>query len=77
MNGMGEEKKLKRRMVQHVERCKECGYCIRNCPAGALSFSDVVNRKGYRTVSLDSGKCTCCAVCYTVCPDNVFERVED
>ena len=65
---MGEEKKLKGRMVQHVERCKECGYCIRNCPAGALSFSDVVNRKGYRTV---------CAVCYTVCPDNVFERVED
>ena len=40
---MGEEKKLKGRMVQHVERCKECGYCIRNCPAGALSFSDVVN----------------------------------
>lgn len=74
---MAEEKKRKAKMIQHVERCKECGYCVRSCPVEALSFSVVVNKKGYRVVSMDEEKCTCCAICYTVCPDNVFERVED
>ena len=56
---MGEEKKLKGRMVQHVERCKECGYCIRNCPAGALSLNFLCScgkkEKNYVTLPEDFG----------------------
>ena len=63
-------------MIQHHERCKGCGYCILECPKDALSFSTDVNRKGYSTVKLDEEKCIACAICYTVCPDYVFERVE-
>lgn len=74
---MAEAKKQKAKMVQHHDRCKGCGFCVRECPAEALSFSDVVNRKGYPTVKLDDSKCTRCAICYTVCPDYVFERVEE
>ncbi|HJB65256.1 MAG TPA: 4Fe-4S dicluster domain-containing protein [Candidatus Mailhella merdavium] len=73
---MGETTK-KGRMIQHLERCKECGYCVQNCPSGALSFSDVYNQKGYRCVAIDHDKCTRCTVCITVCPDYVYEKVED
>lgn len=73
---MGEEKKQKMHMIQHVERCKECGYCVQHCPAKALAFSTVVNKKGYKTVVKDDDKCTRCGICYIVCPDNVYERVE-
>lgn len=63
-------------MLQHHDRCKGCGYCILECPKGALSFAREVNHKGYPTVQLDANKCIACAICYTVCPDYVFERVE-
>lgn len=59
-----------------TENCKACGNCIRNCGKGALSFSDDVNAKGYRTVRVDREKCIGCGMCYTVCPDYVF-TIED
>ena len=74
---MAEEKKRKAKMIQHVERCKECGYCVRSCPVEALSCSDVVYKKGYPGGCMDVVKCPGCAIGYTGCPDNVFERVED
>ncbi|WP_272700929.1 4Fe-4S binding protein [Desulfovibrio sp. Fe33] len=63
-------------MTQNHDACKGCGSCILQCPKNALSFSDTVNRKGYNVVDLDQEKCIQCAICYTVCPDYVFERVE-
>lgn len=55
-----------------TENCKECGNCVRNCKQGALSFTDNVNAKGYRTVAVNEEKCIGCGICYTVCPDYVF-----
>lgn len=55
-----------------TDNCKACGNCIRNCRKGALSFSNDVNAKGYRTVVIDEEKCIGCGMCYTVCPDYVF-----
>lgn len=63
-------------MVQYHERCKACGFCILECSKDALSFSTNVNKKGYTTVSLEEDKCIACGICYTVCPDYVFERRE-
>ena len=54
-------------------RCKSCGYCVAACPKGALSFSGVMNAKGYDTVQVDPEKCIVCGTCYTVCPDYVYE----
>ena len=55
-----------------TENCKACGNCIRNCRFGALSFTDEVNAKGYRIVAVEKEKCVGCGMCYTVCPDYVF-----
>jgi len=60
-------------LIIHRESCKSCRYCVHNCPKGALSVSDRINSKGYLPVQVDSGKCIQCGVCYTVCPDYVFE----
>ena len=68
--------KTSARMTRNTERCKGCGYCILQCPKDALSISRAVNSKGYNVVDLDEEKCIQCAICYTVCPDSVFERVE-
>ena len=60
-------------LIVHHERCKACGYCIHFCPKGALSVSDTINEKGYDPVTADMSKCIGCRICYTVCPDYVFE----
>ncbi len=60
------------KIILNTENCKACGNCIRNCRFGALTFTDEVNAKGYRTVAADHEKCVGCGMCYTVCPDYVF-----
>lgn len=73
---MAKTEKKKYHMVQNHDRCKGCGFCILQCPNECLSFSDTVNKKGYQIVTLDTGKCITCGICYTVCPDYVFEKKE-
>jgi 2-oxoglutarate ferredoxin oxidoreductase subunit delta len=73
---MAKTEKKKYRMVQNHDRCKGCGSCILQCPKECLSFSDTVNKKGYHIVTLDTEKCITCGICYTVCPDYVFEKKE-
>jgi len=60
-------------LIISVESCKACKYCISNCPKQALSLSNSINTKGYRPVQVNAEKCICCGICYTVCPDYVFE----
>lgn len=55
------------------EKCKQCGICVANCPKKAISFSDVINMKGYQPVVVDDAACIGCGICYTMCPDWVFE----
>ena len=38
-----------------------------------LSLSGAINAKGYAVVQVDHEVCIRCGVCYTVCPDYVFE----
>lgn len=64
-------------LIQHNERCKNCLYCSIACPAEAISVSSSVNNKGYNTMHVDSEKCIACGICYTVCPDYVFELVKE
>lgn len=71
---MTQKESSQMRMVQHLDRCKGCGFCVRECPKKALSFSEEVNRKGYAVAVIDTALCVACATCYTVCPDYVFEQ---
>lgn len=56
----------------NVERCKECGLCVNNCPKKAISFSEHINSFGYHPVMIDDDKCIGCGICYTTCPDGVY-----
>lgn len=44
----------------------ECDNCLSCCPADAIIVSN-------RQIKLDSGKCTGCMLCSTVCPNDAFE----
>lgn len=44
--------------VRDLERCIDCGRCVRACPAGAMD-------RGYR---VDGERCVNCMVCRTACP---------
>jgi len=58
-----------------VERCKACELCIFYCPKKVLKLdSEKFNKSGYNPVKLtDEKNCNLCGICYTVCPDCVFE----
>lgn len=60
-------------VVVSRSRCKSCGFCVKNCPKGAVSLSQSFNSAGYKYAVVDPEKCIRCGICYTVCPDGVFE----
>lgn len=64
------------KMVVHKESCKACGYCQLACKKDAIVLSDYVNQKGYQTREVDTEKCISCGMCYTMCPEYVFEILE-
>lgn len=44
------------------DKCRECGKCFRECPAGAIS------KDNFHITEAE--KCISCSRCITVCPDN-------
>ncbi len=55
------------------KRCKQCELCAANCPKEAISFSQEINESGYQPAVIDHEKCISCGICYTMCPDGVYE----
>lgn len=54
--------------------CKECHLCIYVCKQEQIAPSKTYNAKGYRpVVFIESGKCTGCALCATMCPEIAIE----
>ncbi len=60
-------------ILTYTEQCKNCQLCIPACPKNAIAESDVLNKKGYKIISVDLEKCVYCGICYRMCPDYVFE----
>ena len=48
--------------------CVQCGTCVKNCPAGALSF-DADGK-----VAFNPAKCVQCDTCIHVCPNDSSPR---
>ena len=64
---------MQEKIKLHEERCKGCYLCIANCKKDAIHLSGRTNQKGIVTVAVDQALCVKCGVCYTMCPDLVFE----
>jgi hypothetical protein len=47
------------------DKCRACGICVRNCPAGAIVLD--------KYAVMDSAKCIGCATCIAVCPYGAVE----
>ena len=56
------------RPVVNHDKCIECGYCVRICPAGALSLPTGPDSK----IILDYKKCINCYCCHEICPAKAF-----
>ncbi len=59
------------------KNCKSCTYCVNACKQGALYISDKTNENGYNVVDVYEDKCIGCGICYTVCPDYVFNIIDE
>lgn len=66
-----------KKLIIQKNRCKACGFCIDQCPKDALSFGEELNESGYTAVVSDDELCIKCGICYRVCPDSVFELIEE
>jgi len=54
-------------------RCKQCELCAVNCPKKCITFTEEFNELGYQTTVIDHDVCIGCGICYTMCPDGVYE----
>ena len=65
------------KVLTNLNRCKQCGLCVKNCPTKSISFSDDINESGCNYTIINNETCTGCGICYTVCPDGVYEVLGD
>lgn len=71
------ERSVLSKVVLNTDNCKSCGYCTVACKQNALHISGTMNENGYNVVSIDESRCVGCGLCYTVCPDYVFNVFEE
>ncbi|NMW85748.1 4Fe-4S binding protein [Peptoniphilus sp. AGMB00490] len=62
--------------ILNEELCKGCKLCVRECPVGAITELDIVNKNGYEITTVDEEKCIGCGMCYRICPDYVYTIIE-
>ena len=48
-----------------LEKCTSCGFCVRDCPVGAVRIKE-------KKAVIDPLKCTDCRVCLRVCPEEAI-----
>ncbi len=60
---------LIQRPVPDASQCRDCGDCLRYCPAGAITLEK-------RKISFDYDKCIRCYCCIEVCPHGALKAEE-
>lgn len=62
-----------------MEKCKECGYCIKFClKKNVLEKGIDINKKGYYPATVINMKeCIACGTCAKVCPEAAIEVIKD
>ena len=57
-----------------IDHCKGCQLCMPACKWGciALSAETQTNKFGYRHGTLVNDRCTACALCAMMCPDQAI-----
>jgi NAD-dependent dihydropyrimidine dehydrogenase PreA subunit len=56
---------VKPRLHVRPERCNQCGVCVQQCPAQALTMEELPR--------LDAEKCISCYCCYELCSNQAVE----
>lgn len=59
-----ETQDYKQELMPHRNNCTQCGHCIANCPAHALTLTD-------KTIQVSGKHCTLCGTCEKLCPNRV------
>ena len=62
-----ESQRCEAELAYHANRCVGCGFCVRQCPAGALTLVD-------GKVQRDASRCVQCDTCVSSCPYGAWER---
>ena len=61
-----ESQSIRTELACHANRCVGCGFCVRQCPAGALELLD-------GRVQRDASRCQDCGACVEACPYGAWE----
>jgi len=65
------------KVLTKPNRCKQCGLCVESCPTKSIHFSESINTSGCNFTIINNETCIACGICYTVCPDGVYEILGD
>ncbi len=65
-----ESQSYKKQVMVYHERCKQCGYCVKNCSEDAISFDK-------DKLIIDRNKCIACGECVENCAYNALEMAGD